>query len=749
MLHPHRAGAALVLLLLAAPVAVAQVEVDTLPPTTVPLVPFSARQLAQREALYLFADGVLAEHQERLLDAVQAYEQSAKIDPDAAPVLRILVMLYLGLERYEDALVLSRRVLQLDPEDYQTSYLLARQLRARNQLKEACDVLCVGLRARMLDQRPDLRLQMENDLGIIYERLDRYADAAAAFNRAAGLLDHDDMLADRMTPQELQLRSAETHERAGRNHLEAEQYGEAIAAFRKAQEVYPGGAGRLHFNLAQVYTRQGKLEEAASALDNYLAILPQGTEAYDMKIAILERAGLQREILPWLEKASAKDQFNVGLKLMLAKQCVRLNQPARAEAIYSALASSSPTEDLYRDLFKFYLEQPGRGPEFVLALVNSTLENALRKENAPANNPAPAQARAMIVLLRGNAELSRPLVQTAARQAAQRRLTPDSWQLLAALADRQGMLPEAEILYGECIKGPLTPATEPLIYGSLLQILWKQEHYEAIIQTCRTGVKQAQPVNHGLLRADMARALGALQRWNEAIAEADRAVRDAQEGERFALRILRARILMQAGKLGEAETECLGMLEQYPMPGDKLEVHYLLSGIYTQARHWPQAEAALAACLKIDPFNPAASNDLAYIWAEQNKNLNEAEAMIRRAIEQDRKNRQGVLSLRPGADKEFRDNACYFDTLGWVLFRRGQMDEAKKELGYAATLPDGDDPVIWEHIGEVAAAQGDRTAAAEAWVKALDFYEHGKLRKMDEHYQALQRKLKQFQRQAP
>jgi tetratricopeptide (TPR) repeat protein len=747
MLRSHRAGAALVLLLLAAPIAVAQVEVDCLPPTNVPLVPFTAKQRAQREALYLFADGVLAEHQERLLDAVQAFEQSARIDPDAAPVLRTLVMLYLGLERYEDALILSRRVLQLDPDDYQTSYLLARQLRARNQLKEACEVLCVGLRARRLDDRPDLRLQMENDLGIIYERMERHEDAAAAFKAVAGLLDHDDMLADRMTPQELQLRSAEAQERAGRNFLEAGRFDQAVAAFRKAQEVYPAAAGRLHFNLAQVYTRQGKLEEAAAALDNYLAILPQGTEAYDMKIALLERAGLQREILPWLEKASAKDQFNVSLKLLLARQCARLNQPARAEAIYGALTNSSPTEDLYRDLFKFYLEQPGRGPEFVLALVNNTLESALRKENAPANNPAPAQARAMIGLLRGNAELSRPLVQTAARQAAQRRLQPDTWQLVAALADRLGMLPEAEILYGECIKGPLTPATEPLIYGSLLQVLWKLEHYEAVIQTCRTGLKQTQPANHALLRADMARAFGALHRWNEAVDEADRGVRDAQEGERFALRILRARILMQAGKLAEAEIECLGMLEQYSLSGDKLEVHYLLSGIYTEARRLPQAEAELAACLKIDPFNAAASNDLAYLWAEQNKNLDEAEAMIRRAIEQDRKNRQGVLSLRPGADKEFRDNACYFDTLGWVLFRRGKIDGAKKELGYAATLPDGDDPVIWEHIGEVAAAEGNRQAAIEAWTKALDFYEHGKLRKMDEHHQALQQKLKQLQRQ--
>jgi tetratricopeptide (TPR) repeat protein len=721
-----------------------QVEVDDLPGKNVPLHDFTPKQLQQRQALYLFADGLLAEHEDRLLEALQAFEQAAILDLDATPILKALVMLYLSLERYDDALVLSKQVLKLDPQDYQISYLYARQLRGRNQLKEACEVLQSGLKSPALGERPDIRQQMEYDLGILQERLQQYAEAGAAFSRAAAILDRDELLEERASPDELKMHAAEVHERAGRNFLDAGEFAKAIKAFRRAQEKYPAAAGRLHFHVAQVYERQGKIGEALAALDDYLAQLPQGLDAYEMKIALLHKTGRDADVLPWLEKASDKDQFNVGLKMLLARQCVHFEQAAKAERIYRDLAESAPTDEIYRELFRLYESQPARGGESVLTLLNTTMLNAMRKDDPLANNLAPAQARAMIEALRANPDLARPLVKTAVQHVAQRGFQPEAVQLLAALADRSGMLPEAEVLYTECLKGPLTAETEPLLYGSLLRVLWKAQRYEAVVETCRTGLKKARTNNRVLLRVELARALAALDRYNEALLEADQAAREAKDSERFMVRLLRARIVLQAGKLADAESDCLQLLKEYALPGEILEVRYLLSGLYTSARRLPEAEAQLAQCLKIDPGNPAVNNDLGYLWADQNKNLPEAETMIRKAIDQDRKNRQSMLTPR-GGDKEFQDNACYIDTLGWVLLRRGQLDEARKQLQYAASLPEGDDPVIWDHLGEVCLALGEPARAAEAWRKAVDFYQHSKHRKMDERYQVLQKKLQQLQ----
>ena len=51
--------------------------------------------------------------------------------------------------------------------------------------------------------------------------------------------------------------------------------------------------------------------------------------------------------------------------------------------------------------------------------------------------------------------------------------------------------------------------------------------------------------------------------------------------------------------------------------------------------------------------------------------------------------------------EEDQDTAAFVDSLGWVLFRRGEIEAARKELERATTLPDGDDPVIWDHLGDV------------------------------------------------
>src|SRR5262249_22929766 len=146
----------------------------------------------------------------------------------------------------------------------------------------------------------------------------------------------------------------------------------------------------------------------------------------------------------------------------------------------------------------------------------------------------------------------------------------EALQLFAALADRGALLAEAEYFYRECTKHPLTPTLEPLVYGSLLRVLWKGQRFEAVIETCRTGLKQTQASNRVLLRADLARALGHLERWDEALAEIDQAVRDASDGERFTVRHLRVRLVNQAGKPADAEAECLALLKEYKLPGEVL-----------------------------------------------------------------------------------------------------------------------------------------------------------------------------------
>src|SRR5262249_61895431 len=110
-----------------------------------------------------------------------------------------------------------------------------------------------------------------------------------------------------------------------------------------------------------------------------------------------------------------------------------------------------------------------------------------------------------------------------------------------------------------------------------------------------------------------------------------------------------------------------------------------------------------------------------------------------KALALDRDERTKGKAVGPDADRE---NAAYVDSLGWVLFRRGKLAEARQELERAAALPEGkDDPVVWDHLGDVCARQDDTRRARSAWQKAIELYDRAVRRKGDERYNEIKHKL--------
>jgi Flp pilus assembly protein TadD len=57
------------------------------------------------------------------------------------------------------------------------------------------------------------------------------------------------------------------------------------------------------------------------------------------------------------------------------------------------------------------------------------------------------------------------------------------------------------------------------------------------------------------------------------------------------------------------------------------------------------------------------------------------------------------------------------DSLGWVLYRLGRLDEAIRYLRRALALKA--DPEVAAHLGEVLWVAGDREGAKEVWSTAL------------------------------
>jgi Flp pilus assembly protein TadD len=144
---------------------------------------------------------------------------------------------------------------------------------------------------------------------------------------------------------------------------------------------------------------------------------------------------------------------------------------------------------------------------------------------------------------------------------------------------------------------------------------------------------------------------------------------------------------------------------------------YVLSNIYVELNQLDKATAALRALLAKKPDDSTYNNDLGYIMADHNLNLEEAEKLIRKALEIDRKKRKEA-KVKPEDD---RDNGAYLDSLGWVLYKQKKYKEAREVLLQAVADKENQHIEIFDHLGDIHMALGEKDKAIAAWKKGLEF----------------------------
>lgn len=725
------------------------------PAPFVPLRPLTRADLDRREAKKMYAMGLLRQRQDRLLDALRYLEDARQLDPDIAPLHKALIPLYLALGRHEDALVACRKALEGEPSDYDTWYLYARQLREQGRPKEALEALGKGIACPEAKDRLDVIVQMYYDKGILHEEAKAYAPAEAAFREVIKILvDRRQTLLETgpFNPEQLNGEAAKTYEHIGQVCIQAGQHQRAVDAFVQAQKLNPDTAGRLNLNLAEVCLSRNKPAEALPYLDEYLKTQPQGTKPYELKIDILKKLGREREILPSLKQAAERDAFNLPLQMLLTRQYGREKQWAEAERRYVKLLDQSATPEVYRGLFDLYKEQAkdagNRAWTKALDHLDSALSAAAPKddEGGAGDAAAAARARAMLTVLRDDPELLKNLLMEAVSNLkARRQRAYSTWRLLGALAARTHQLDTAEQLYRECL-GRLTPLTESEVYGGLLDVLSQARKYEEVVKICNEALAdkdhKAQNTNHVLFHIKLAQAYTLLNKHDKALAAADDALKLADDRNRLSVARLRVNVLSQAERHELAAKECLALLKEYKRADEIHDIRYTLSGVYSAAKEYAKSEEQLRLLLDQDPSDATACNDLGYIMADQGKNLEEAEKLIRKAVDLDREEKKSGTEVPTEGDG---DNAAYLDSLGWVLYRRGEYKEAREWLEKATALPGGDDdPVVWDHLGDVYHRQKEPARARTAWEKAVQLYEQDKRRKPDERYKEVKHKLSEL-----
>tara|TARA_R110002072_G_scaffold131620_1_gene271466 strand:+ start:491 stop:2176 length:1686 start_codon:yes stop_codon:yes gene_type:complete len=159
----------------------------------------------------------------------------------------------------------------------------------------------------------------------------------------------------------------------------------------------------------------------------------------------------------------------------------------------------------------------------------------------------------------------------------------------------------------------------------------------------------------------------------------------------------------EAGDLAKAKIAYTQALDLYDDADPLKWFIYYMRGITNHTLDaWPEAEADFRAALALRPDQPQVLNYLGYSMVERGINLDEALVMIETAV-----------AAEP-------QNGAIVDSLGWVLFQRGDYAAAVGHLEDAASLIPVD-PIINDHLGDAYWAVGRFIEAQFQWNRALSF----------------------------
>ncbi len=176
-------------------------------------------------------------------------------------------------------------------------------------------------------------------------------------------------------------------------------------------------------------------------------------------------------------------------------------------------------------------------------------------------------------------------------------------------------------------------------------------------------------------------------------------LRQRLPGQAKRLLLVEAELLSDAEKADEAIALYAKGLETFPGDTDLLYARAMLEERLGQLEAF---EADMRAILAVDPKNVSALNALGYTLADRTDRYDEAYRYIKQAYEQ------------------APDNNAILDSMGWVLYKLGRVQEAIPFLRRSLELEM--DNEVAAHLGEVLWVSGDREQARAVWQRALEAF---------------------------
>ena len=224
------------------------------------------------------------------------------------------------------------------------------------------------------------------------------------------------------------------------------------------------------------------------------------------------------------------------------------------------------------------------------------------------------------------------------------------------------------------------------------QIAEEQKQWPRAIEWYE-GIKDGDHLMAARMRT--ANALAKQGKLDEARAYLKRVAAENPEDE-VQLIVAEAQLLRDAQRPGDAFSLLSDALGKQP---EQPELLYDLALTAEKMERFDLLESNLRKLIEVKPDHAHAYNALGYSFAERNMRLPEARKLIEKALE-----------IAP-------EDYFIIDSLGWVLYREGDLKGAARELRRAYSgRPDAE---IGAHLGEVLWMLGEKDEARRIWDESL------------------------------
>lgn len=495
------------------------------------------------------------------------------------------------------------------------------------------------------------------------------------------------------------------------NHLAAlENYKTALKFYKS-----PG----IYFAISQIYSEQGKMQEALIEINNALRMAPGDLDYLDHKARIYYTMDNLVKSSEIFEQILSADSGNTYALYSLARIYEELKQPSEAIVVYEKLTDIAGFDlEILRRMYDIYISF--KDYENCLLVI----KYALKLD--PFNSQFLQQLGALYIKLNRDDEAKKVLEEIFALNPENKNVqselvklyfkgnqTDKGFESFATLLGKEALNYEEKVQLGELYFNTISQdaAASEVAKNIFIQLNnqyvseWKPYYYLGELDIIAgNNNAAAEKFERAVQYADTGRevyiqvgfALYRIWKNQESFSILSKGIEMFPDD--FRMNYFYGLALQRQGREADA---VIYFEKALTISQDEVNLLSTLAMAYNGLKRYEESDNAYERALMLDPNNVLVLNNYAYNLSERGEKLDKALEMIKKVIERE------------------PNSASYLDTYGWVLYKLKKYSEAKIYIEKAVSIS-GSSAVLLEHLGDVYLGLKDIKTALTYWKKASE-----------------------------